>query len=208
MTALARFTRLLTVASLGLLTACALVPERDPMSLYSLPSTPLPTASSGETGSLERTLRLATPRAGGLLDGSRIVVVPAPNQPQVYQGVRWSDASPVLLRDRLIDAFQEDGRVSRLVHADTPLSADLELTSDLRAFQSEYRNGHPEVVIRLDARLVDASSQQLVASRRFTHRRSADDTTIPAVVDAFGTAADQLSRELVDWTVEQLAHAR
>jgi cholesterol transport system auxiliary component len=199
-----RFARLLSLAALGLLPACTLLPSSDPNRLYDLPAQPGESAQRGETASDGPTLRLATPAAGGLLNGTRIVVVPTPNQPQVYQGARWADAAPVLIRNRLIDAFQEDGRITRLIHADTPLSADLELTSDLRAFQSEYRNGRPEAVIRLDARLIDTRSRELLASRRFTQQQTADGTDITAVVEAFGLAVDRVAQELVDWSVAQM----
>ncbi|AMD00201.1 ABC-type transport auxiliary lipoprotein family protein [Halomonas chromatireducens] len=195
----------LAFAAAGLLSACTLMPAGDPVRLYDLPANPLENRRQAEAPADGVTLRLATPNAGGLLDGSRIVVVPTPNQPQVYQGARWADATPVLMRNRLIDAFQEDGRITRLIHADTPLSADLELTSDLRAFQSEYHGGHPEAVIRLDARLIDSRSRQLLGSQRFTHRQAAAGTDLAAVVDAFGQAADQLAQELVDWTTGQVA---
>ncbi|RDB43052.1 ABC transporter [Halomonas sp. DQ26W] len=181
------------------------MPQSDPVTLYDLPAQSRESPLHNALASGGPTLRLATPSAGGLLDGTRIVVVPTPNQPQVYQGARWADATPVLMRNRFIDAFQADGRITRLIHADTPLSADLELTSDLRAFQSEYRDGRPEAVIRLDARLIDTRTRQLVASQRFTQQQPADGTDIAAVVDAFGLAADRLAQDLVDWSVEQMA---
>lgn len=197
--------RLLPFGALGLLSACTLMPGSEPVRLYDLPTQPLESAHQAQAPAAGATLRLATPSAGGLLDGSRIVVVPTPNQPQVYQGARWANATPVLIRDRLLDAFHEDGRITRLIHADTPLSADLELTSDLRTFQSEYRDGRPEGVIRLDARLIDSHSRQLHSSRRFTQRQAAESEDLAAVVDALGLAADRLAQELVDWTVEQIA---
>jgi cholesterol transport system auxiliary component len=199
-----RVMRLLSIAALALLGACTLMPQREPIHLYALPASPLDATAPSDAASVDATLRLATPQAGGLLDSARIVVIPEPHRPSVYQGARWADAAPVLIRNRLLDAFQEDGRVSRLVHTDAPLPADLELFSDLRAFQSEYVDGLPQAVVRLEVRLVDAQSQRLLASRRFTQRQAADTTDIPDVVDAFGLATDRLARELVDWTLDQL----
>ncbi|MCC5884037.1 MAG: membrane integrity-associated transporter subunit PqiC [Halomonas sp.] len=181
---------------------CQLVPERTPVAFYDLPSQPLEPAPDSSTR-VDTTVRLATPYASGLLDGARIVVVPEPNRPQVYEGARWVDGMPQLLRDRLLDAFQDDGRLSRMVSADSGVAVDMELLSDLRIFHSEYRNGHPEAVIRLDVRLVDARSQRLVASQRFLHSQRAESAAIVDVVNAFGVASDSLAQELVDWTVLQ-----
>ncbi|WP_444677659.1 ABC-type transport auxiliary lipoprotein family protein [Halomonas sp. E19] len=183
---------------------CTLVPQRTPLALYTLPDGTVPPAHANAARQDTRTLRIDTPQASGLLDSARIVVVPTPHQPQVYEGARWADDMPRLLRNRMLDAFQADGRLSRLVHDGAALVADFELASDLRAFQSEYHAGRaPQAVIRLDARLIDARSQQLLASRRFEQRHHAQSEALPDVVTAFGAAADQLTLELVAWVVEQ-----
>ncbi|QOR38799.1 hypothetical protein HNO52_09985 [Billgrantia diversa] len=185
------------------LVGCSLVPERTPVVLYELPARSLdPAPRPGER--IEATLRLATPRASGLLDGSRILVVPLPNQPRAYEGVRWADGMPQLVRNRLFDAFQDDGRIAHLVHDDSAVSADMELLSDLRSFHSEYQDGLPVATLRLDVRLIDTRSQRVLANQRFVQRQRAESEAIPDVIDAFGTAADRLARELVDWTTAQM----
>ena len=57
--------------------------------------------------------------------------------------------------------------------------------------------------ILLDARLVQAGNQRILASRRFEVRQIANDTAVESVVKTFGAANDQLSRQLMDWVVEQ-----
>ncbi|MGQ4876974.1 ABC-type transport auxiliary lipoprotein family protein [Billgrantia sp. LNSP4103-1] len=203
MTLRSRWPGVLLASVILALAGCNLVPERTPIALYDLPARPLEPAP-GDSPRIELTLRLATPRADGLLEGSRIVVVPQPNRPQVYEGVRWSDGVPLLLRDRLIDAFHDDGRVLHLVPARSGVSADVELLTDLLRFRSEYREGHPEAEVRLDARLVDASTGELIASQRFSQRHVADSEAVGDVVEAFGLATDRLASELVDWSADQL----
>jgi ABC-type uncharacterized transport system, auxiliary component len=58
-----------------------------------------------------------------------------------YKGARWSDPVPLLVRNRLLDGFQRDGRVQRLSADDSNLQADYELSGELQAFQSEYHRG-------------------------------------------------------------------
>ena len=81
---------------------------------------------------------------------------------------------------------------------------DVALVSDLRAFHSEYANGVPEVVIRLDATLVDERTQALLAERRFEFREPSTGTVLESVVEAFGRAADRLAADLADWSAEAL----
>lgn len=191
-----RLTLLLAAALLG---ACSILPQSEPLDIYLLPGAALP----AQTQRVDWSLRVNSPVSNQLLDDARIVVLPEPGRVNTYQGVRWSERTPRLLRNRLLDAFHDDGRIQALSNEEQRLQADLELVSDLRSFHSEYRDGLPHALIRLDASLVDARSQQIIASRRFSVSQPASDTSIASVVAAFAQAGDQLSRELVDWTLAE-----
>ena len=224
------------LCAIALLPACSVLPEAQPLDVYVLPVTgdasagavsaaretaratapaapasatvPAGSSAPAATGAQAWSLRVVRPAAGVHLAGQRIVVMPEGNRVSVYQGAGWSDPAPVLVRERVLEAFRADGRVGALSSDDRQLHADFELDSDLRAFQSEYRGGRPEAVLRLDARLVHTASRRIVASRSFEQRLASADPAVPAVVQAFGTAADRLSAEVVDWTVREAAAAR
>ncbi|MBF8160141.1 membrane integrity-associated transporter subunit PqiC [Pseudomonas mendocina] len=191
-----RLTLLLAATLLG---ACSILPQSEPLDIYLLPGAQLPAQSQR----VDWALRINSPSSSQLLDGTRIVVLPEPDRVNTYQGVRWSERTPQLLRNRLLDAFQDDGRIQALSNEEQRLQADLELVSDLRSFHSEYRDGIPYALIRLEVNLVDARDQRILASRRFSISQPASDASVPAVIAAFGQAGDQLSRELVDWTLNQ-----
>ncbi|MFW6346351.1 MAG: ABC-type transport auxiliary lipoprotein family protein [Halomonas sp.] len=184
---------------LFVLSACSLLPEREPLQIHVLPAA---SAEASPGPPIEATLRVEAPEANTLLAGSRILVMPTAQRMSVYEGARWSDRTPPLLRDRLIEAFLQAGRLSSVLDESARLEADVVLASDLRAFHSEYVDGRPEVVIRLDARLEDATHQRLLASRRFEVREPSDAATVAAVVATFGRAADRLARDLVEWSHE------
>ena len=184
---------------LGTLAACTLLPEAEPIRVYLLPTGEAPAGQPGER--LQQALRIHTPHASRILAGPRIAVVPDGNQISSYQGARWSDAAPTLLRDRLVEQFRQGGPAA-VSNEDSNLFAELELFSELQAFQSEYLEGKPQVRIRLDAQLVSAPDQRILASRRFEIRQSSASARLESVVDAFGQASDELSRQLQAWTVQ------
>ncbi|WP_460132446.1 ABC-type transport auxiliary lipoprotein family protein [Pseudomonas sp. S1_E04] len=190
---------LIAPMALILLSACSILPKADPSDVYRLATAQ--TTSQGAPVSWS--LRLAKPQSSEFLDSQRIAVVPKGDLISSYANARWSDPAPVLLRNRLLDGFQRDGRVTLLSTDDTNLQADYELGGQLQAFQSEYHGSVVEVVIRLDARLVRANDQRIVASRRFEVRQPVADTKVPAVVAGFGQAGDQLNGQVVDWVVAQ-----
>lgn len=185
--------------ALALVSACSILPKPDPSDVYRLASTQ--PASQGMPVSWS--LRVTKPQTSEFLDSPRIAVVPDGNLISNYANSRWSDPAPVLLRNRLLDGFQRDGRVTLLSTDETNLQADYELGGQLQAFQSEYRGKAVEVLIRLDARLVRGRDQRIIASRRFEVRQPVSDAKVPAVVAAFGQAGDRLNKQVVDWVVSQ-----
>ncbi|PJI49324.1 MAG: ABC transporter [Pseudomonas sp.] len=193
--------RLLGVAALvSLLGACSILPEAESPDFYLLPATQQPTRS---TAVVNWSLRVSAPTASLALDSNRIAVVPQGNQLSSYQGSRWANRAPGLLRDRLLDAFTANGSIRALSSDESSLQADLDLTGELRAFQSEYQNGKPVIHIRYDARLVRTLGLRIVASRTFEVSQPVEGKQVPEVVSAFGKAADQLSAQVVEWTLQQ-----
>ncbi|THF63753.1 ABC transporter [Pseudothauera nasutitermitis] len=189
----------------ALLTACSVLPRAEPIDLYLLPAS---ATAAAEADPVDFALRINRPESSRHLAGQRIVVQPEGDRVSIYKGASWSDPAPVLVRNRLLDAFRADGRIAALSSDERALYADLELDSDLRAFQSEYRDGTPEAVIRLDVRLVAPATRRILASRSFEVRQPAAGTGVPEVVRAFGEAGDALSARLVSWTLEQAAAQR
>ncbi len=194
--------QMIAPVALVLVSACSILPKADPSDVYRLASTQAPQTTHQATP-VTWSLRVNKPQTSEFLDSPRIAVVPNGDLISSYAHSRWSDPTPVLLRNRFMDGFQRDGRVTLLSTDDTNLQSDYELGGQLQAFQSEYRGSAVEVVIRLDARLVRGSDQRIIASRRFEIHQSVSDTKVPAVVAGFGQAGDQLNKQVVDWVVQQ-----
>ena len=191
--------QMIAPVALALVSACSILPKADPSDVYRLATA----QTTSQATPVSWSLRVTKPQTSEFLDSPRIAVVPDGNLISNYANSRWSDPAPVLLRNRLLDGFQRDGRVTLLSTDETNLQADYELGGQLQAFQSEYRGKAVEVVIRLDARLVRGRDQRIIASRRFEVRQPVSDTKVPAVVAAFGQAGDQLNKQVVDWVVSQ-----
>jgi cholesterol transport system auxiliary component len=180
--------------------ACSILPKSEPSDVYRLPS-----AQSGAShGTVQRwSLRLTKPQASEALNSPKIAVIPHGDLISSYKASRWSDPAPVLLRNRLLDGFQRDGRVTLLSTDDSNFQADLELGGSLQAFQTEYQGTAASVLVRLDAVLVRGFDQRILASRRFEVRQPLSDVQVPSVVAGFGQASDQLTAQVVNWAVEQ-----
>ena len=195
-----RLARRLSLALLiSLSSACSILPQAENAEVYRLPAH---TAVSSATP-VQWSLRVNKPITSDVLDVPRIAVVPQGDVVSTYKGARWTDPAPALLRNRILDAFQRDGRVPRLSADDSNLQSDFELVGELQAFQSEYTAQGIEAVIRLDARLVDGRTQRILVSRRFEVRQVLGDKSVPEVVAGLGQVTDKAMAQLLDWTVAQ-----
>lgn len=197
-----KLTALALLAGFTLISSCSILPESEPFDVYRLPSAQ--SSVSASHGTPQRwSLRLNKPQASEALNSPNIAVIPQGDVISSYKGSRWSDPAPVLLRNRLLDGFQRDGRVTLLSTDDSNFLADLELGGNLQAFQTEYQGNAASVVVRMDALLVRGYDQRILASRRFEVRQPLGDVKVPAVVGGFGQANDQLTAQVVAWAVEQ-----
>ncbi|MCF4997472.1 ABC transporter [Pseudomonas syringae] len=189
------------LAGFTLLAACSILPKSEPSDVYRLPVAQAPASTALATQSWS--LRLNKLQASEALNRPNIAVIPQGDVISSYKASRWSDPAPVLVRNRLLDGFQRDGRVSLLSTDDANFQADLELGGSLQAFQTEYQGSTPTVVVRLDALLIRGYDQRILASRRFEERQPLNDVQVPAVVAGFGQASDRLTAKVVAWAVEQ-----
>lgn len=198
-----KLTRLaLLIAGLSLISACSILPKSEPLDVYRLPAAQAPALASS-AATQHWSLRLNKLQASEALNRPGIAVIPQGDVISTYKASRWSDPAPVLVRNRLLDGFARDGRVSLLSTDDSNFQADLELGGSLQAFQTEYQGTQASVVVRVDALLVRGYDQRILASRRFEERQPLNDVKVPAVVAGFGQASDRLTAKVVAWAVEQ-----
>lgn len=186
------------LSAAAMLAACSVLPEPESLTYYQLPATSLP-AQPSDAARQALIVQVDRPYADRALAGPRIIVLPDGNQLSAYQGVRWSDDTPALLRDRLVGALRDAGQFRAVVLDSDAIVADWELSGSLSAFQVDYVQGAPRVRIHYDAVLRDQRNGTLLQTRRFTLDEPVDGTAVPQVVQAFGRAADSLALQLSQW---------
>ena len=193
---------LLLAASLSLLSACSILPKPEQVDVYWLAYAQTP-GGANHGSPVTWSLRLNKAMASNALNSQNIAVVPEGNLISNYKGARWSDPAPVLVRNRLLEAFLQDGRIKGLSTDDSNLQADYELGGDLLAFQTHYNGKSPEVLIQYNARLVRSSDQRVIATRRFEARQPLSNPLVPGVVAGFSQATDTLMPQVVQWVLQQ-----
>ena len=193
--------RLLPLAIALLLGACASLTRQEPFTVYA-PRYTAP-AATAESKTVSWQLAIDTPLSSDALDTTRMLVMPTPGVLETYKGARWSDTTPVLLRNLLLQAFQASGRITGVGAISSGLHADFALTVDLYDFETQYRDGSPRATIRLNARLTDYSENRIAAARTFEAEAPVAGAQPGEAAAAFEQALATLLPQIVDWTLEQ-----
>lgn len=193
----------------GLLTGCSALPLKRPAQIYLLPTQSASASASAEVESepapLPLSLRVNRPVTGGVLASRRIAVLPEESRIEVYADSLWNTPPALMLRDRLLETLVQQGMFFALSTDTSGLYADYALDSDLRAFQSVYRDGEPVATVILDVRVVHVASRKIIGSRQFGVTELADGKTVEDVVAALGRATDRLTAEVSLWVSEVAA---
>jgi cholesterol transport system auxiliary component len=184
------------------LAACSslLSVQRAPITIYS-PKLSAPAA----TASVPRVawqLAVETPLASDALDTARIVVMPSPGVIEVFPAARWSDSAPALLRNLIVQGFENSHRITGVGSSASGLRADYALGIALHDFQLEMGGG-AHAVVRLQARLLDYTTNRVLATRAFEAEAPAASSDAATAFGAFQDAINRIVPELVEWTLRE-----
>ena len=194
--------RAAAVVALTLLaTACSILgPRSEPGTIYA-PDPRVEAAPAWPTVDWQLSLSRAT--AGSMTDSLRIAVRPSPNELQVYKGASWAKTPTSMVEDALLRALEDSGRIPAVARQGAGISADYKLVLDLRRFEADYTAGGstPAATIELNAKLLHAPDQAVIAARTFLQAPAAASTAVPDVVVAFEQSLETLTGELAGWVL-------
>lgn len=185
---------------LGLVGACTILPESDPVQLLDL-HLPAPEVS-GE--GVAWTLNVARPESDAARDSTRLMVSTEEGRLQAHATARWVAPAPELFRTLLV-RYLRDGEMLAQVGAGA-VGMDRTLALDLRRFElSETGAGQLETWIEIEARLYDSRTSRLLARRVFQARQPARSAQPDDAVAGFEAALGEIIPALAGWMTAQEA---
>lgn len=120
-----------------------------------------------------------------------------------YKNAAWTDRLPRLMQARMIEAFQNAGLVSAVGSRSDRLDADVELATQVQAFQIEVNQGKAEAHASLYVKVIDGNNGRMTASRGFESRVSTSSTDVEEMVVSLNQAFDNVLREVVPWVANR-----
>lgn len=147
-------------------------------------------------------LSLTPPTSARMIDGFRIVVRPTPSELQVYRGAIWAKTPTDMLQDTILRALEDSGKIPAVARQGTGFAAEYKLTLDIRRFEADYAGGPlPSATIEVNAKLIHAVDQSIVASHTFLYAEPSASTSITDVVEAFSQALTGAGRDTSSWVL-------
>jgi cholesterol transport system auxiliary component len=145
-------------------------------------------------------IEVARPITDQTRDSDRLIVRRSGGRLQFYPGVSWVDSLPDMVQTLLVQAFTDSDTVTGAARAG--IRARFALATELRRFELVDDGDGRLVELVITARLIDREGEATAAVQTFRSTARPDSTTLPSMIDAFEAALAELTRKLIEWSVE------
>jgi cholesterol transport system auxiliary component len=142
-------------------------------------------------------LAVAEPVAVQAFDSDRVIVKDRGGAISYLAGAQWADRLPKLIQAKLVQTYENAGRVGGVGRPGGGVSADRLLVTEIRDFNIAAAAG--EAVVTLTAKIV-TSGGQAIAGKVFSARVSVGTVEGPAAAQALDQALGQVMTEIVRWS--------
>lgn len=153
---------------------------------------------------------IADPQAVKSLDGQDIVIRQGSNI-SYLKGAQWSDRLPNLVQARLVQAFENSGRLAGVGRPGDGLAIDYQILTDIRSFDILVSGGKNVARIEVAVKLMNDKNGTVRATRVFTAQklmRIVDNGFGAAMNQQYATALDEVFRaivaDIVSWSLSNI----
>lgn len=145
---------------------------------------------------------IAEPTAVRTLDSQQIAIMPSALTVEYVAESQWSDRLPRLVQLRLLQAFQNTGRIGAVGVPGQGLAIDYQIVTEIRRFEISLETG--SAVVEISVKALNDRSGQVRSSQIFTASvplaGAGSDNYVVALNAAFG----QVSDSIVGWALRLL----
>lgn len=163
-----------------------------------------PVAAQAAPVRADMVLAVARPAAPRSLSGRDIVWRRGDEIAYIDQAA-WDGSAPELLHGLLIDMLDRQAIARSIVRVADGVRADVELRWELVRFEIDETAGARDARIEMTVRLLDSSTRQVVADRRFAAHTPVRDRSASASAVALGAVARDAMTQTGQWLSDALA---
>lgn len=150
-----------------------------------------------------RQILVPPPSALKALDGEQIVIRPSASEIQYLAGAQWSDNLSKMVQAKLVQAFENTGRLGGVGMPGQGLAIDYQIVTDIRAFEVQTA-GADAAVVEISAKLLNDRNGTVRAQKVFRATVPVGGTGNPAFVKALDAAFAAVTADIVGWTLASI----
>jgi cholesterol transport system auxiliary component len=148
-------------------------------------------------------IAIALPTTIRVIDSERVIIQPNPGEVNYLSGARWSDRVPRLVQTRIMQAFENSGRVRAVAREGDSLRTDFKLDTEIREF-GVFVSPQKQALVELSVKLVNTQTNRVVAAEVFSARADTDAVDGASATAAINSAFGKAMIELVRWTTQRI----
>jgi cholesterol transport system auxiliary component len=188
------------VAAALMLSGCSSFGKQAPSATFDLTA---PQAFSGRSAAARRgVLAVEVPSAIQTLDSNRIVARVG-SQITYVPAAQWSDTLPSLVQTRLVQAFENSGRIASVSRTQDRITGDYQLLTEIRAFEVVVQGATSTARIEIAAKIVDKDGR-VRSGRVFRGSAPAGAVTGPVAANGLNAALGGVLVDIVGWASGQV----
>ena len=188
------------LAMATVLSGCAggIIPETPP-DTYGLSAAP----QVAGKGARNRQILISDPSALKALDSEKIVIRPTPSAIEYLADSQWSDRLPNMVQDKLVQAFENSGRVGGVGRPGDGLAIDYKIITGIRAFEIKADRGE-QAIVELSVKILNDRNGVVVATQVFRASAPVSGSGNAAYVQSLDRAFEIVVQDLVSWTLSRI----
>ncbi|APO75010.1 hypothetical protein AM571_CH02201 [Rhizobium etli 8C-3] len=143
------------------------------------------------------------PTALKALDGEQIVVRVSPSEIQYLSRSQWSDRLPRIVQSKLVEAFENSGKLGGVGKPGQGLAIDYQVVTDIRSFEIDNSAGG-RAIVEISANILNDRNGTVRAQKVFRAAVPAGGGSSEGYVRALDRAFAAVTGEIVDWTLRSI----
>ncbi|TWF49712.1 ABC-type transport auxiliary lipoprotein family protein [Neorhizobium alkalisoli] len=180
----------------ALLTGCGSSANNDTFDLSMTPSATGPVMKN-------RQILVPVPTAVKMLDSDQVVVRVSPSEVQYLADSRWGDTLPKLVQSKLVEAFENTGRLGGVGKPGQGLAIDYQIVTDIRSFEVSTV-GARVATVEISAKLLNDRNGSVRAQNVFKASVPVSGTENRRFIEALDRAFSKVGAEIVDWSLKAM----
>lgn len=180
----------------ALLSGCGSKANSDTFDLSLTPAVDGPSARN-------RQILVPEPTALKMLDSEQVVVRVSPSEVQYLANSRWGDRLPRMVQSKLVEAFENSGRLGGVGKPGQGLAIDYQVVTDIRTFEVTT-NGARVANVEISAKILNDRNGTVRAQGTFKASTPVSGSENRDFISALDRAFAKVGSEIVDWALRSM----